>query len=139
MEVYQNGDMHNFLCPDDVSLNKYDPLHCKWLAAEMIKAVKFLHDNNLAHRDIKLDNFILSNEFKPMLIDFGQVEEYDGQLCEQPVGTEGFMAPEISRYEPYDALKTDSYSLAQCMFLLHQGEWALGAREDGWGLDAWDQ
>ena len=82
MEVYQNGDMHNFLCPDDVSLNKYDPLHCKWLAAEMIKAVKFLHDNNLAHRDIKLDNFILSNEFKPMLIDFGQVEEYDGQLCE---------------------------------------------------------
>ena len=70
MEVHQNGDMHNFLSPDGISLCKYDPLHCKWLAAEMIKAVKFLHDNNLAHHDIKLDNFILSNEFKPMLSAF---------------------------------------------------------------------
>ena len=101
-------------------MKAFDPLHCKWLAAEMLTAVKFLHEHKLAHRDIKLDNFILSNEFKPMLIDFGMVEECDdNQMCELAVGTRAFKAPEICKLEPHDAMKADCYAAAQCMFLLH--------------------
>lgn len=37
----------------------------------MVEAVVYLHDQNICHRDIKLENILLDNELSPKLIDFG--------------------------------------------------------------------
>ncbi len=34
----------------------------KWIFWQTIQAVKYLHYNNIVHRDIKLDNIIISSE-----------------------------------------------------------------------------
>jgi serine/threonine protein kinase len=37
----------------------------------MTEAIVYLHDQNICHRDIKLENILLDNELSPKLIDFG--------------------------------------------------------------------
>ena len=38
---------------------------------ELAGVLKYLHDKNIAHRDIKLENIILDEKLSPKLIDFG--------------------------------------------------------------------
>jgi len=63
-----------------ISLNSYLKLQTGHKAAEknskkiiraLADALKYLHDRNIAHRDIKLENIILNEDLSPKLIDFG--------------------------------------------------------------------
>lgn len=44
---------------------------CKRIFKEIAAALKYLHEKNIAHRDIKLENIILDDKLGPKLIDFG--------------------------------------------------------------------
>lgn len=115
------------------------------IACQMVAAISFLTNLGLVHRDLKLENFVVSepreNELKVELIDFGLVtglilknEAIDIDPCanngvedecpwmpQEPcqVGTLYTMAPEV--YEatrPYDAVRAEVWSLGVCLFLL---------------------
>lgn len=43
----------------------------KRMFQEMVEAIVYLHNRNICHRDIKLENILLDNELSPKLIDFG--------------------------------------------------------------------
>ena len=57
-----------------------------------------MHNNNLCHRDIKLDNILLGPNFIPIICDFGTAFDISekNKLIEM-VGTIGYMAPEIMK------------------------------------------
>lgn len=38
---------------------------------QIVLGVKHLHDKNLYHRDIKLDNILINKDFIPKICDFG--------------------------------------------------------------------
>lgn len=81
-----------------------DNLKMFWIY-DIARAVKLLHDNGWAHRDIKSDNFIL-NSLNIKLCDFGlsrniNTNELDYSIC----GTPLYMSPELlkkSFSEPKD-------------------------------------
>lgn len=86
----------------------------------------------LAHRDLKLDNCVMTTDNVVKLIDFGTatVFHYPGgktQMCSGVVGSDPYLAPEVLSRECYDPRKTDVWSVAMiflCM-ILRRFPWKL--------------
>lgn len=51
--------------------HRFPEEYCKKVLKELAEAMKYLHNRNIAHRDIKLENIILDDKNSPKLIDFG--------------------------------------------------------------------
>ncbi|KAH8009563.1 hypothetical protein HPB51_018256 [Rhipicephalus microplus] len=80
------------------------------LMRQILEAVQFLHERNIAHLDIKPQNLLLTSSFPQgdiLLCDFG-ISRVIGKGTEirEIVGTPDYVAPEILQYEPI-SLATD--------------------------------
>lgn len=75
------------------------PKQCIWFCVEICSALKFLWEKKIVHRDLKLDNILLSFAQYPVLCDFGCADKTDESGCiKQPPsvgGNKGHLAPEV--------------------------------------------
>ena len=60
---------------------------------QIVEGVKYLHDKNIAHKDLKLENIVLCDD-KVKIIDFG-FAVYDTEKSTKYIGTLDYIAPEI--------------------------------------------
>ncbi|KAK5092898.1 Nitrogen permease reactivator protein [Exophiala xenobiotica] len=85
---------------------------------QIVNGVNYLHNVGLAHRDLKLDNIVVSNQGIMKLIDFGAATVIGSPvangiiLASGIVGFGPYMAPEIYVQEKYDPRAADVWSLA---------------------------
>ncbi|PIO35627.1 hypothetical protein AB205_0189730, partial [Aquarana catesbeiana] len=95
--------------------NNTDPLswnrRCS-ITVGTAKGIKYLHENNHTHRDIKSANILLDAYFTAKISDFG-LARATGQhartmMTERIVGTTAYMAPEALRGEV--TIKSDIFS-----------------------------
>ncbi|EIW69872.1 hypothetical protein TREMEDRAFT_73643 [Tremella mesenterica DSM 1558] len=92
---------------------------------QIIDGVHYLHSMGLAHRDLKLDNCVMTTDNIVKLIDFGTatVFHYPGKHqipASGVVGSDPYLAPEVLNKEMYDPRLTDVWSIAiifMCMIL----------------------
>jgi serine/threonine protein kinase len=92
---------------------------------QICDGVEYLHELGLAHRDLKLDNCVMTTNNVVKLIDFGTatVFHYPGKAYQRAtgiVGSDPYLAPEVITQENYDPRKTDVWSVAiifMCMVL----------------------
>ncbi len=91
----------------------------------ILEAIEYLHGAGFAHRDLKLANVLVDEDFEPRLGDFGSacplVAPDGGHKLEDVVGTRGYMAPEMSAHKPYDGVKADLFSLGVVLLALVLG------------------
>jgi len=81
----------------------------KQLCAQIVDGLKYIHDNNVIHRDLKLMNIFIDFNNTVKIGDFGLATNiYD--MNYEEVGTYGYIAPEILQGNKYDD-KADLYSL----------------------------
>ncbi|MCI0722229.1 MAG: protein kinase [Acidobacteria bacterium] len=87
--------------------------------ARLASAVRFLHQNDILHRDIRPSNVVFQEEgFKPVLIDFG----FARRLSDSPktLFDSEYSAPEVRRSNPKWTKAADIYSLAATLKVLIQ-------------------
>lgn len=99
---------------------------------QIVDGVDYLHGMGLAHRDLKLDNCVMTTGNVVKLIDFGTatVFYYPGKHnipASGIVGSDPYLAPEVLSKETYDPRLTDVWSVAMifmCM-VLRRFPWKL--------------
>lgn len=66
-------------------------------ALQIGQALKSMHEIDMLHRDIKIDNIYLNDDGDFMLGDFGISKQLTGESLRTLAGTEPFIAPEVWR------------------------------------------
>ena len=78
----------------------------KNVALQVLEGLKYLHGKQMAHRDIKESNLMVTEDGVYKLLDFGcakRVEDVLGHSKLSYSGTPGYVAPEI--FDPYDRFR----------------------------------
>ncbi|CAO1431236.1 unnamed protein product [Diamesa hyperborea] len=120
MRFAENGDLLDFI---KKSGPIPEPQANLWFY-QMTSAIRYLHNMNLAHRDLKCENILISKHMNTKLADFGFarscVEEETSMkiLSNTYCGSAAYAAPEIVSGTPYDPLKADVWSLGVILFIM---------------------
>ena len=88
---------------------------------DILSSLYYLHRGRfVAHRDIKPQNIMISNDGTAKLIDFGFSNVINSKKFSSFVGTPGFTPPEIIIHNDYNE-SCDIFSLGVCLFSLVTG------------------
>eukprot|EP00330_Aristerostoma_sp_ATCC50986_P014078 CAMPEP_0114597762 /NCGR_PEP_ID=MMETSP0125-20121206/20102_1 /TAXON_ID=485358 ORGANISM="Aristerostoma sp., Strain ATCC 50986" /NCGR_SAMPLE_ID=MMETSP0125 /ASSEMBLY_ACC=CAM_ASM_000245 /LENGTH=115 /DNA_ID=CAMNT_0001802757 /DNA_START=271 /DNA_END=618 /DNA_ORIENTATION=- len=87
---------------------------------QIVEAVEYLHTNDIAHLDIKLENIMLGYRYKLKVIDF-DLSSYKNQGPLISRGTRDFRAPELKENRVRNTKACDVYSLGIIAFCMMSG------------------
>jgi serine/threonine protein kinase len=101
---------------------------------QLINAISYLHSENIAHLDLKVENLLLGEDLNIKLIDF-DLSQVLGSSSFESKGTPGFRCPELKNGSCTDFKAADVYSCAVILFILLSGfppyrEVSRGSRGD---------
>jgi len=82
--------------------------------------LKYLHDLDIAHRDLKCENVLLTTSYNVKLADFGFARYFgdNNKKSETFCGSVSYAPPEIIRGSPYDPRLADLWSIAVILFVM---------------------
>ena len=88
----------------------------------MAIAINYIHNKNICHRDIKLENFIYTYDKNKnllvKLIDFEFSRQFSrDEYITGRLGTPSYAAPELMKYQKYNH-NIDIWSLGICSYML---------------------
>ena len=84
----------------------------KKIFKQIFEAMNYIHIRNMAHRDIKLENILMTKNYDIKIIDFGfGMYNPQNKLQNFYCGTPNYMPPEIIVKKPYNGQKADLWSL----------------------------
>ncbi|KAI8374596.1 kinase-like domain-containing protein [Radiomyces spectabilis] len=115
--------MHQKLAQKD---QKVDEALIKNLFLQLVHVVGWMHEHNLIHRDLKLENILIQMvDGHPhlMVADFGlaRVVEPGGPKLTTRCGSDEYAAPEIVQSLPYDGRETDTWALGVILYAMLVG------------------
>lgn len=111
-------------------------VNCSFL--QILNGVTFLHSMGLAHRDLKLDNVVVTAQGIMKIIDFGSASvfkyPFETGIIKSSgiVGSDPYLAPEVYEERKYDPQPTDIWSLGiiYCCMFLRRFPWKIPRTTD---------
>ena len=97
---------------------------CKYVLKAILSGLEHVHGKHrMCHRDLKLENILLSSGGRIVLADFGLSKVYktNAMALRTRCGSEEYAAPEMILGRPYDAEKSDVWSFGVIMFACMKG------------------
>jgi len=95
----------------------------RYYMKQMLIGVKYLHDNKIIHRDLKLGNIFLNDNMEIKLGDFGLATQvdYEGERKRTLCGTPNYIAPEVLQKKGH-SYEVDIWSLGCILYTLLVGK-----------------
>ena len=123
LEFAENGDLFDYV----LFANKgFGEKYGRYLFKELINGIDACHLAGVAHRDLKTENIMLSDDWDLKIADFGLATLLSGKdktgKLNTLVGTTFYIAPEIHSQKPYFGSSADIFSSGVILFLLVTGK-----------------
>ena len=107
LEYASKGELYDYI---NYAGNGLKEKYCKVIFYKILKGIQACHNAGICHRDLKLQNILLDDNFNPKICDFGFATFCNEYLTEF-LGTLNYVAPEIILNKPYNGFKADIFSL----------------------------
>lgn len=120
MELAVQGDLLDFLKKAGVLAEE---LACK-MFFQLTTAVKYCHDMDIAHRDLKCENILLDQDLNIKLSDFGFGRRLSHNALGQTnpsktfCGSAAYASPEVLQGTPYQPKIYDIWSLGVILYIM---------------------
>uniref|UniRef100_W5NNP1 non-specific serine/threonine protein kinase n=2 Tax=Lepisosteus oculatus TaxID=7918 RepID=W5NNP1_LEPOC len=119
MELGVQGDLLEFIkfrgaLPEDF---------CRKLFRQLALAIKYIHDLDIVHRDLKCENLLLDKDFNIKVSDFGfcrrcHLEDANIVLSKTFCGSAAYAAPEVLQGIPYNPKVYDIWSMGVVLYIM---------------------
>lgn len=101
----------------------------KLIFSQIFSAIDYLHSNNIAHCDLKLENILITDQNIIKIIDFGFSDHCD-QKKKVFCGSSYYMTPEIVLLEDYYGDSADIWALGVILYTILTGTYPFKASND---------
>ena len=103
----------------------------KKIFKQIFDAMNYLHKNYMAHRDIKLENILMTRDYEIKIIDFGfGMYNPENKLQSFFCGTPNYMPPEIAFKKPYVGQKADLWSLGVLVYKMYCADFPFKGKNE---------
>ncbi|CAF0921104.1 unnamed protein product [Rotaria sordida] len=107
IDYCSNGSLDVFVRDKTSNYTLVDVLNWSYQLAD---ALSFLHSNKIIHRDVKMQNILLKDNYQTLVLtDYGTATQLGRAVLTIEVGTPITMAPEVFAYNQYNET-CDTYS-----------------------------
>ncbi|KAJ2874633.1 Serine/threonine-protein kinase [Coemansia aciculifera] len=118
-ELVSGGQMLDYI----ISHGRLKEKHARKFARQIASAIDYCHHNSIVHRDLKIENILISANGNIKLIDFGLSNLYSPRsqlstFC----GSLYFAAPELLNAQPYTGPEVDLWSFGVVLYVLVCGK-----------------
>lgn len=118
MEVCGGGDLLTYVR----RRRKLKEDTARFLFRQIISGLACCHEKRVLHRDIKLDNILLTSQGDVKICDFGVSQLVTpGQTMTEQCGTPAYIAPEVFRNEGYQGFASDIWSAGVVLYAMLYG------------------
>lgn len=119
LEHIQGKDITKFFSGKTVNKE-----NIKKIFTQLVKAVLYIHEKNIIHRDLKLENILIDEDYQIKLTDFGlcTVKQDEYSFYETKLGTCRYTSPEMLIEDEYNE-SVDIWSLGVILFKLLTGKY----------------
>ena len=115
MEVCGGGDLLTYVR----RRRKLKEDAARFLFKQIITGLAACHAKNVLHRDIKLENVLLTSQGEVKICDFGVSKLMTpGETMSEQCGTPAYIAPEVFRNEGYSGFASDVWSAGVVLYAM---------------------
>lgn len=94
----------------------------KHLFKGIVEGLRYCHARGILHRDIKLDNILLTSEGDIKICDFGVSKLVKaGETLREQCGTPAYIAPEVFEGQGYEGFASDVWSAGVVLYAMLYG------------------
>lgn len=98
-------------------------INARKIARSIASSLQYLHANNVVHRDLKIENVMITKNGEIKLIDFGLSNLYNkSKRLHTFCGSLYFAAPELLKAQPYIGPEIDIWSFGVILYVLVCGK-----------------